>query len=147
MKMERSRDQQLLHPNALNLTMAPIDDYDSEYDTTTSSNIVNKSKRLSFFRNSFRTVEDILRMHANSKEMAFVYVSIILTCYLFGLVLLLLHHVKHKYGQITLYDIYLELAPASWTRNMAGSISTTGTGSSVLVTNTSSISRDVEQVQ
>ena len=32
--------------------------------------------------------------------------------YFLGLVLLLLGHLKGKYGEITLYDIYLELAPS-----------------------------------
>ena len=68
-------------------------------------------------------------------ENAGVYVSIILIIYVLGLVVLLLHHVKQKHGQViiakkiprfsirvqlrdlqvTLYDIYLELMPSRCT--------------------------------
>ena len=56
----------------------------------------------------------ILDMHKNSRYTAGLYVAIILGCYLFGLLVLLVHHVKQKHGQVSLYDIYLELAPGSW---------------------------------
>ena len=51
-------------------------------------------------------------MHKQSGQSALVYVAIILACYLVGLVILLLHHVKQKHGHITLYDIYLEVMPS-----------------------------------
>ena len=57
-----------------------------------------------------RRFEDIRRIwetHEHSGYTATVYVSIILTLYVLGIVMLLLHYVKQKYGTVTLYDLYL----------------------------------------
>jgi len=51
-------------------------------------------------------------MHARSSESAAAYVAVILAIYAAAMLGLLLHHVQQKYGQITLYDIYSELAPS-----------------------------------
>ena len=48
--------------------------------------------------------------------MALTYVSIILSLYVCGMVMLYLHYVKQKHGQLTLYDLYLEVMPERWTR-------------------------------
>ena len=45
----------------------------------------------------------------NELQYALFYITIILIIYLFGLILLLLHYIWTKNGQISLFDIYLEL--------------------------------------
>lgn len=45
----------------------------------------------------------ILDMHEQSGYTASVYVSVILTCYAIGMVILLLHFVKQKYGHVSKY--------------------------------------------
>ena len=59
-------------------------------------------------------IRRILDMHKNYQSTAALYVAIIVGCYLFGLLVLLVHHVKQKHGQVSLYDIYLEIVPGSW---------------------------------
>ena len=59
-------------------------------------------------------------MHANSAQTALMYVAIILGVYALGMVILLVHHVHQKHGQISLYDIYLEIWPACWTTSSQG---------------------------
>ncbi len=53
----------------------------------------------------------ILEMHRDSFYTACMYVSIILGCYFVAMLILFAYHVKQKHGRISLYDIYLELAP------------------------------------
>ena len=45
----------------------------------------------------------------NELQYALFYITVILIVYLFGLILLLLHYIWTKNGQISLFDIYLEL--------------------------------------
>ena len=45
----------------------------------------------------------------NESQYALFYITVILIVYLFGLILLLLHYIWTKNGQISLFDIYLEL--------------------------------------
>ena len=52
-------------------------------------------------------------MWEKAPEQAGIYVTAILVCYLLGLIFILLHFIKQKYGQISLYDIYFDLMPAS----------------------------------
>jgi hypothetical protein len=47
----------------------------------------------------------ILDMHEQSGYTASVYVTVILTCYAIGMVILLLHFVKQKYGHVSKYVI------------------------------------------
>ena len=49
----------------------------------------------------------------NELKHALVYIAVILSLYVTGLILLLLHYVWKKNGQISCYDIYLELMPIS----------------------------------
>ena len=45
----------------------------------------------------------------NELQYALFYITVILIVYLLGLILLLLHYIWTKNGQISLFDIYLEL--------------------------------------
>ena len=45
----------------------------------------------------------------NEKNYALLYVTVILMFYIIGLIVLLLHYVWKKNGQISFFDIYLEL--------------------------------------
>ena len=45
----------------------------------------------------------------NEKNYALLYVTVILIFYIIGLIVLLLHYVWKKNGQISFFDIYLEL--------------------------------------
>ena len=47
----------------------------------------------------------------NELEHALLYMAVILSVYVTGLILLLLHYVWKKNGQISCYDIYLEFMP------------------------------------
>ena len=49
----------------------------------------------------------------NELNTAAGYIAVILSLYVTGLILLLLHYVWKKNGQISCYDIYLELMPIS----------------------------------
>ncbi|TRY70998.1 hypothetical protein TCAL_02428, partial [Tigriopus californicus] len=60
------------------------------------------------------TMANIVKMHEDSWSTAWMYISIILGLYLLGLAILLLHHIKKKHGQLTFYDIYLEVLPSNW---------------------------------
>lgn len=59
---------------------------------------------------------DIVLMHERSGESALKYICFILSCYIMSMILLLLHHVHQKYGQISCGDILSELAPQSCTK-------------------------------
>jgi len=53
----------------------------------------------------------IIDMQAQAPNTAIKYTAVILSCYVIGLVILWLHFVKQKYGQLSFYDIYYELCP------------------------------------
>ena len=43
----------------------------------------------------------ILDMHEQSGHTASIYISIILACYALGMIILLIHYIKQKYGQVS----------------------------------------------
>ena len=55
-------------------------------------------------QNNWGTNDNAVKNIEVAKENAGVYVSIILSVYVLGLLVLLLHHVKQKHGQVTLCD-------------------------------------------
>ena len=57
-------------------------------------------------QNNWGTNDNAVKNIEVAKENAGVYVSIILSVYVLGLLVLLLHHVKQKHGQVTLCDTW-----------------------------------------
>lgn len=110
--------------------------------TDTRADMDNGTMVVSINSRPYQT-ENVFRTHAKSGESALLYISIILSCYVVGLLILLLHHVRQKYGQITMYDVYLELAPSRWTGIRSAGTGLPHTTSGLTTTNTSS-SRDLE---
>ena len=49
-------------------------------------------------------------MHDNAAKRGMIYATVILLCYILGLILLFVHAVWKKHGQLSLYDIYFEFS-------------------------------------
>ena len=50
-------------------------------------------------------------MHDSAAKHGLIYVSVILISYLLGLIILLLHSVWKKHGELSFSDVYFELMP------------------------------------
>ena len=61
--------------------------------------------------NVFLSQKTIADMWNNVPQQAAFYVTTIVVCYILGLLMLWLHFMKQKHGQLSCYDIYLELIP------------------------------------
>ena len=67
---------------------------------------INKSdsfRKCGDFLPCYQDRDVILKMQAEAPALAVKYTVVILSCYLIGLVILWLHYVKQKYGEVLYY--------------------------------------------
>lgn len=74
-------------------------------------------------------VKRLLETHENSANIAVTYIVVILACYIIGMIILFLHFVQQKYGQLSFYDIYLEISNCDCNKIQTNSCSMVMNGS------------------